>query len=66
MRQSDDASAGRLVRNICQYIFTDDEVIEPQDDKENFFWSNIIDLLEEDKLIEPKLIISIPFSNKTI
>ena len=52
IRQSDDASAGRLVRNICQYMFTDDEVSEPQDDKENFFWSNIVDLLEEDKQIE--------------
>ena len=52
IRQSDDASAGRLVRNICQYMFTDDDVTEPQDDKENFFWSNIVDLLEEDKQIE--------------
>ena len=52
IKQSDDASAGRMVRNICQYMFTDNEVIEPQDDKENFFWSNIVDLLEEDKQIE--------------
>lgn len=52
MRQSDDASAGRLVRNICQYMFTNEIVAEPQDDKENFFWSNIVDLLEEDKQIE--------------
>ena len=52
IRQSDDASAGRMVRNICQYMFTNDEVTEPQDDKENFFWSNIVDLLEEDKQIE--------------
>lgn len=52
IRQSDDASAGRLVRNICQYMFTNNEVTEPQDDKENFFWSNIVDLLEEDKQIE--------------
>ena len=52
IRQSDDASAGRLVRNICQYMFTDETIDEPQDDKENFFWSNIVDLLEEDKQIE--------------
>ena len=52
IKQSDDSSAGRMVRNICQYMFTDDEVTEPQDDKENFFWSNIVDLLEEDKQIE--------------
>ncbi len=52
MHQSDDASAGRLARNICRYMFTDEELTEPQDDRENFFWSNIVDLLEEDKQIE--------------
>lgn len=52
IKQSDDASAGRMVRNICQYMFTNETAIEPQDDKENFFWSNIVDLLEEDKQIE--------------
>lgn len=52
IRQSDDASAGRLIRNICQYMFTNETVAEPQDDKENFFWSNIVDLLEEVKQIE--------------
>lgn len=52
MRQSDDASAGRMARNICQFMFTNETVTEPQDDKENFFWSNIVDLLEEDKQIE--------------
>ena len=52
IKQSDDASAGRIVRNICQYMFTNDEVVESKDDKENFFWSNIVDLLEEDKQIE--------------
>ena len=52
IKQSDDASAGRLVRNICQYMFTSEAVTEPQDDRENFFWSNIVDLLEEDKQIE--------------
>lgn len=52
IRQSDDASAGRLIRNICQYMFTNETVAEPQDDRENFFWSNIVDLLEEVKQIE--------------
>ena len=52
IRQSDDASAGRLVKNIWQYMFTNETVAEPQDDRENFFWSNIVDLLEEDKQIE--------------
>ena len=52
IRQSDDASAGRMVMNICKYMFTNEVVAEPQDDRENFFWSNIVDLLEEDKQIE--------------
>ena len=52
IRQIDDISAGRMVKNICLYMFTDEDVLEPQDDKENFFWSNIADLLEEDKQIE--------------
>lgn len=33
-------------------MFTNETVAEPQADKENFFWSNIVDLLEEDKQIE--------------
>lgn len=52
IRQSDDASAGRLVMNICKYMFTNEAVAESHDDRENFFWSNIVDLLEEDKQIE--------------
>lgn len=42
-----DASAGRLASNICRYMFTDEEITEPQDDRENFFWSNIVDFLED-------------------
>ena len=41
-----------MVRNICRYMFTNETVTEPQDDKESFFWSNIVDLLEGDKQIE--------------
>lgn len=52
IRQSDDRSAGRLVRNICRYMFTDEPIDEPQDDKENYFWSNIVDMLDEDKHCE--------------
>lgn len=52
IRQSDDVSAGRMATNICRYMFTNEQVPEPQDDRENFFWSNIVDLLEEDKRIE--------------
>lgn len=52
IKQSDDGAAGRLIQNICKYMFTDEPIIEPQDDKENYFWSNIVDVLDEDKLCE--------------
>ena len=47
-----DEAAGRMAKNICRFMLTSEEVPEPQDDRENFFWSNIVDLLEEDKQIE--------------
>lgn len=47
-----DEAAGRMAKNICRFMFTNEEITEPQDDRENFFWSNIVDLLEEDKQIE--------------
>lgn len=52
IKQSDDGAAGRLIRNICKYMFTDEPITEPQDDKENYFWSNIVDVLDEDKQCE--------------
>ncbi len=52
IKQSDDDIAGRLIQNICKYMLTDELVEPPQDDKENYFWSNIVDILEEDKLCE--------------
>ena len=47
-----DEAAGRTAKNICRFMFTNEEVPEPQDDRENFFWSNIKDVLEEVKRIE--------------
>ena len=47
-----DEAAGRTAKNICRFMFTNENIPEPQDDRENFFWSNIVDLLEEDKQIE--------------
>jgi len=47
-----DESAGRMVKNICKFMFTNEEIKEPQDDREDFFWSNIKDVLEEGKRIE--------------
>lgn len=52
IKQSDDGAAGRLIQNICKYMFTDEPITEPQDDKENYFWSNIVDILDEDKQCE--------------
>lgn len=52
IKQSDDGAAGRLIQNICKYMFTDEPITEPTDDKENYFWSNIVDILDEDKLCE--------------
>lgn len=47
-----DEAAGRTAKNICLFMFTDETVTVPQDNKENFFWSSIVDVLEEDKRIE--------------
>lgn len=47
-----DEAAGRMAKNICKFMFSNETIPEPQDDRENFFWSNIVDLLEEDKQIE--------------
>lgn len=52
LKELPDEAAGRMAKNICRFMLTSEEVPEPQDDRENFFWSNIVDLLEEDKQIE--------------
>lgn len=41
-----------MAENICKFMFTNENIPEPQDDRENFFWSNIKDVLEEVKRIE--------------
>ncbi len=52
LKELPDEAAGRMAKNICRLMLTSEDVPEPQDDRENFFWSNIVDLLEEDKQIE--------------
>lgn len=47
-------AAGRMVENIYRFMFTNEEIPEPQDDKENFFWSNIKDVLKDVKRIEER------------
>ena len=49
-----DESAGRMAKNICRFMFTNEEIQEPQDDRENFFWSNIKDVLKDVKRIEER------------
>lgn len=49
-----DEAAGRTAKNICRFMFTNEEIPEPQDDKENFFWSNIKDVLKDVKRIEER------------
>lgn len=47
LKRLPDEAAGRMAENICKFMFTNENIPEPQDDRENFFWSNIKDVLEE-------------------
>ena len=49
-----DESAGRIARLMCEYMFTDNPVAEIKDDKERFYWGNIVDVLRESKENEIK------------
>lgn len=44
-----DESAGRIARLMCKYMFTDNAVVDIKDDKERFYWGNIVDVLQESK-----------------
>lgn len=44
-----DEERGKLLRRMCEYMFTDGEQIELTDKKLNFLWGNIIDYLDVDK-----------------
>ena len=44
-----DESAGRIARLMCEYMFTDNPVADIKDDKERFYWCNIVDVLQESK-----------------
>lgn len=52
MKQFEDAAAGRMVMNICAFMFTDEEVNGLSDKLENYYWRNILEVLSEDKEIE--------------
>lgn len=47
-------AAGRMAKNICRFMFTNEEIPEPQDDREDFFWSNLKDVLKDVKRIEER------------
>ena len=42
-----DESAGRIARLMCEYMFTDNAVADIKDNKERFYWGNIVDILKE-------------------
>ena len=49
----DDTSAGKLVSYICEFEFADTKPTDNEmTDKENFYWSNLSDMLEEVKETE--------------
>ena len=49
----DDTSAGKLVSYICEFEFADTKPADGEmTDKENFYWSNISDILKEVKETE--------------
>ena len=52
LQSTDDVSAGKLVSNICAYEFEDREPDGEMTDKENFYWSNIADILRAVKETE--------------
>ena len=52
LQSMDDVSAGKLASCICAYEFEDREPAEELSDKENFYWSNVVDILKEVKETE--------------
>lgn len=49
LQSMDDVSAGKLASCICAYEFEDREPAGELSDRENFYWSNIADILREVK-----------------
>lgn len=52
LQSMDDVSAAKFANCICAYEFDDNEPVEELSDKENFYWSNIADILKEVKETE--------------
>ena len=44
-----DESAGRITKQMCEYMFSKSPLAELTDGKERFLWGNLVDVLEESK-----------------
>ena len=44
-----DEEAGRMAKRMCEYMFSKPPPAELTDDKERFYWGNLVDVLKESK-----------------
>ncbi|MBE6529023.1 MAG: hypothetical protein E7680_00245 [Ruminococcaceae bacterium] len=44
-----DEEAGRLTKRMCAYMFSFETLTDIEDNKERFYWGNLVDVLEESK-----------------
>lgn len=44
-----DEEAGRLTKRMCAYMFSNESLADIEDNKERFYWGNLVDVLEESK-----------------
>ena len=44
-----DEEAGRLTKRMCAYMFSNEPLADIEDNKERFYWGNLVDVLEESK-----------------
>lgn len=47
LQSMDDVNAGKFAKRICDYEFENAEPADELTDKENFYWSNVSDMLQE-------------------
>ena len=44
-----DEEAGRLTKRMCEFMFSSEPLADIEDNKERFYWGNLVDVLEESK-----------------
>ena len=44
-----DEETGRLTKRMCVYMFSSELLADIEDNKERFYWGNLVDILEESK-----------------